>query len=216
PEVPDGERVLGVFLNSLPFRFGFAAGSWTGLAHRAFAAERELLPHRRFPLAELQRGHGALFDTLFNFTHFHVTRRLAGLPGLDVLDLHGSEQTYFALTAHFDLDPVTGSLALMLIYDAGRLSATDAERLAGLYERVLTALAAAPDAPGAAAVICGDERLTYRELWARAEAVAERLRDLGTRPGARVAVCLDRGPELIATLLGVLLAGAAYVPVDPA
>ncbi|MEV5598659.1 amino acid adenylation domain-containing protein [Streptomyces sp. NPDC052496] len=65
------------------------------------------------------------------------------------------------------------------------------------------------------AVVQGDTTLTYGELDARADAVARFLRSRGVRDGDRVAVRLPRSPHLPAVLLGVLKAGAAYVPVDP-
>ncbi|MGH3244436.1 MAG: amino acid adenylation domain-containing protein, partial [Spirillospora sp.] len=67
--------------------------------------------------------------------------------------------------------------------------------------------------PDAAAVL-GDTRLTYAELDRRARAVAVRLRARGTRPGDVVAVALPRSADLVVTLLGVLKAGAAYLPLD--
>ncbi|GCD40789.1 non-ribosomal peptide synthetase [Streptomyces paromomycinus] len=70
--------------------------------------------------------------------------------------------------------------------------------------------------PDATALIVGEDRLTYRELDARAEHLAARLRRAGVTPGAFVGVCLDREADLPATLLATLKAGAAYVPLDPA
>jgi amino acid adenylation domain-containing protein len=69
-----------------------------------------------------------------------------------------------------------------------------------------------PDAP---AVVFEDASLSYRELNARAAAVARRLRALGVGPDSRVALCAERSVEMIVGLLGVLKAGAAYVPLDP-
>ena len=66
---------------------------------------------------------------------------------------------------------------------------------------------------GAAAV---RDALTYGELDRRANALANRLAGLGAGPGGLVAVCLDRSPELVITLLAVLKTGAAYLPLDPA
>jgi amino acid adenylation domain-containing protein len=70
--------------------------------------------------------------------------------------------------------------------------------------------------PGAAAVVDGRTRISYQELEHRANCLAHRLRELGAGPEVRVAVCLERTADLIAALLAVLKAGAAYVPVDPA
>jgi amino acid adenylation domain-containing protein len=70
--------------------------------------------------------------------------------------------------------------------------------------------------PRAVALISGETRQTYAGLAARAGGIARRLRSLGIGPEDRVAVCLERSPDLIATLLGVLAAGGASVPVDPA
>jgi amino acid adenylation domain-containing protein len=71
------------------------------------------------------------------------------------------------------------------------------------------------DTPRSVAVRSGDRSLTYVELSALTARLANRLRFVGVGPEARVGVCLDRSPELVASLLGVLAAGGAYVPIDP-
>jgi amino acid adenylation domain-containing protein len=70
--------------------------------------------------------------------------------------------------------------------------------------------------PDAVAVSFGQRVLTYRTLNEQAEQLAQRLRDLGVGPGILVGVCLERSPEMIVGLLGVLKAGGAFVPLDPA
>ncbi|MEW5925848.1 MAG: amino acid adenylation domain-containing protein [Gemmatimonadota bacterium] len=82
--------------------------------------------------------------------------------------------------------------------------------LAGLFE------AQAARTPAAEALVFGRERLTYAELDRRAAALAARLRALGVGTDARVGLCLERSPEMIVGVLGILKAGAAYVPIDPA
>jgi non-ribosomal peptide synthetase component F len=69
--------------------------------------------------------------------------------------------------------------------------------------------------PDAVAVEAGDSSLTYRELDDRAQAIASRLIDAGAGSGSVVAVLMERTPDLIATLLGILAAGAAFLPLDP-
>jgi amino acid adenylation domain-containing protein len=70
--------------------------------------------------------------------------------------------------------------------------------------------------PGALAVASGEDALTYRELDARADRLALHLAGLGAGPEVRVAVCLERGVEVVVALLAVLKAGATYLPLDPA
>ena len=76
--------------------------------------------------------------------------------------------------------------------------------------------AVAAGAPDAVALSDGQDSLTYRELDERSDSVASGLRALGVSAGDRVGVCLERTAELVVVLLGVLKAGAAYVPTDPA
>ncbi|WP_405059153.1 amino acid adenylation domain-containing protein [Kribbella sp. NBC_01505] len=73
----------------------------------------------------------------------------------------------------------------------------------------------ASETPGRAAVSAGDEEMTYAELEARSNRLAHRLIELGVTPGTTVVVSLDRSADLVAALLAVHKAGAAFVPVDP-
>lgn len=70
--------------------------------------------------------------------------------------------------------------------------------------------------PQAPALVCAGERLTYGELAGRAGRLAGVLAARGAGRESRVAVCLERRADLAVALLGVALAGAAYVPLDPA
>jgi amino acid adenylation domain-containing protein len=69
--------------------------------------------------------------------------------------------------------------------------------------------------PHAPAVALGDTVLSYAELIDRADQLARRLRDDGVRPGSIVGILLPRCPDLVVAALGVLRAGAAYLPMDP-
>jgi amino acid adenylation domain-containing protein len=69
-------------------------------------------------------------------------------------------------------------------------------------------------APEAAAVVFGNRQITYRELNGRASQLAHYLRRQGVRPDTLVALFMQRSLELVIAILGVLKAGAAYMPID--
>ncbi|HEV2799100.1 MAG TPA: amino acid adenylation domain-containing protein, partial [Pyrinomonadaceae bacterium] len=69
--------------------------------------------------------------------------------------------------------------------------------------------------PRAVALVAGEQSVTYEELNALAELSATCLRQQGVRRGALVGVLMERSVEMVVALLGVLKAGAAYVPLDP-
>ncbi|MEO8382951.1 MAG: amino acid adenylation domain-containing protein, partial [Acidobacteriota bacterium] len=70
--------------------------------------------------------------------------------------------------------------------------------------------------PDAVAVVFEDQSLSYSELDARANRLAQGLIALGVQPDDRVAICVERSLEMVVGLLGILKAGGAYVPLDPA
>ena len=81
--------------------------------------------------------------------------------------------------------------------------------LAQLFEAQVQAAAAAT------ALIYEDTELSYGELNERANRLAHRLRRIGVGPEQRVAILMERQPELIVSLLAILKAGGAYLPLDP-
>ncbi|MGO4870615.1 MAG: AMP-binding protein [Roseiarcus sp.] len=70
--------------------------------------------------------------------------------------------------------------------------------------------------PRAIASVFADRSLTYAELNARANQLAQHLRCLGAREEQVVAVCTERSDEMLIALLAVLKAGGVYLPLDPA
>ncbi|WP_170292322.1 non-ribosomal peptide synthetase [Xanthomonas maliensis] len=103
-------------------------------------------------------------------------------------------------TAWLSDGPVPGGI------DGDGSAATLLDRFAAQVQR----------APEAIALSYGQDTLTYRELHARAGQLAVHFQSLGVEPGCIVALCLERSPLLIASVLGLLRAGAAYLPIDPA
>jgi amino acid adenylation domain-containing protein len=78
-----------------------------------------------------------------------------------------------------------------------------------LFERNASA------SPDAIAITAEGQQITFRDLNHRAETIADGLREAGVAEGCLVGVLLDRSPEMVAALLGIWKAGAAYLPLDP-
>ncbi len=81
-----------------------------------------------------------------------------------------------------------------------------------VLERIVSWMERTPDAP---ALVGTGEPLSWRELDLRSARLARRLRGLGAGPEARVAICLERSPDLVVAILGVLRSGASYVVLEP-
>jgi amino acid adenylation domain-containing protein len=261
PESPDAERLLGLFLNTLPLRASVVPTTWLGLVESLFRTEQALFPFRRTPLAHITRRHagGPLFEAVFNWAHFHVYRGLGGHQELPVRERGGFEHTNYPFVVQAGLRPGTGEVYCALEMDRAHFSAEQRDAWAGIYQRVLEALAGGPEtrhaerdyladeerarltaewnqdaaaeAPGtlvqrfqeqarrsphAPALTGEDVTLSYAELDGRANRLARHLVEGGVDPGSRVALLLERSPDLVVAILGVLKAGAAYVPLDPA
>ncbi|SNY23214.1 arthrofactin-type cyclic lipopeptide synthetase C [Pseudomonas sp. LAMO17WK12:I6] len=98
---------------------------------------------------------------------------------------------------------------LLVDFNASAVDCPLEQPLHGLFE------AQVRRKPDAVALQSAQGTLTYRELNQRANRLAQHLRELGVQPDARVAICVERGLDLIVGLLGILKAGGAYVPLDP-
>lgn len=256
-EESDGERVLGLFLNTLPFRMRLSGGTWFQLAQEVLEAEQEMLPFRRFPLAYLPQGN-QLLETAFNYVHFHVYRGMDGIQEMRVLGSRGFEETNFKLMVSFIHGVSSSQVYLNLNYDGSVFGDEQIEAMGECYSRALEAIANTPAAryewatllsedekqkllfelndtrvelpldrclhhwiedqsektPDGFAVIFENRRLTYRELNVKANQLARYLRSMGAGPDNLVAICMERSVDLVIGLLGILKAGAGYLPLE--
>ncbi len=143
----DGEQVLGMHNMILPLRVKLSSGTWLDLVHQAFDAERDLLPHRRYPLVELQRTLGLrqLFDTVFNYTHFHVAQNLSVLSGIELLGAWGMPRSHYTLRAEFSRNPFTGEMQFELNFNGSLIPIEQVQQIAACYTRVFQAMVECPN-----------------------------------------------------------------------
>jgi amino acid adenylation domain-containing protein/thioester reductase-like protein len=69
--------------------------------------------------------------------------------------------------------------------------------------------------PDQAAIVCGPKMITYKELFAMSARLGRRLREFGVQVNTPVAIVMEKGWEQIVAALGIIQAGAAYLPIDP-
>ncbi len=110
---------------------------------------------------------------------------------------------------HVNILPEAERRAILAVNDTHR----DFPRELGLHQLFEQRAAEEPER---VAVVYGDEEITYGELDRRATEAAHRLRAAGVERDVLVGLYLDRSPEMVVALLGVLKAGGGYVPLDPA
>ncbi|MEU6406697.1 amino acid adenylation domain-containing protein [Streptomyces sp. NPDC046985] len=261
PETAGGDELIGLFLNTVPFRVPLHSGSWAGLIAAVAEQDAAVQPHRRYPLRRIltDSGQERLFETFFNFTNFHgfaAARRTQEAITYDADRSVASSEV--PLGAEFSYSDEDSTVHLTLRHDTARFDADFLTRLGGYYVTALTQATGDPDAafrahtllsadelkrlealrgpqverrrgrtlhglieerlrarPHRIAALAGERRLTAGDLAARSTLLAAALAEAGVRAGDRVAVCLPRSEHLLTAVLGVLKAGAAYVPVDP-
>lgn len=263
PELAGIEKVLGLFINTLPVQLNPRATQTGGEWLRAVQADNlSLREYAHTPLFDIQRWAGqsgqALFDSLIVFENYPVAHewrerhatslhfdQLANVEATsypltlvitqdDTLVVeYGFDRSYFNaveienLHNHFTV--LLANLAYNLDRPLGTLSVLTTQEQTQLMEWNATAMVDTPlfnpihryfeyqvqCQPDAVALLFGTQSMTYRELDQRANQLAHRLREFGVMSDNPVAICLERSFELVISLLGVLKAGAAYVPIDP-
>ncbi len=150
-EQPDGDRVVGLFLNTVPLQIRFGNESWRELVRLTFQAEQQMWPFRRYPLAEMRSLLGTTpFDTAFNYVNFHVYNQLRGQDDLRITAWKNpSDLTYFPLCAYFTEDPVGSRLLFYLDHDRSLFESSEIERIIEYYEKAFELAATEPDAVAA-------------------------------------------------------------------
>ncbi|MER7169832.1 amino acid adenylation domain-containing protein [Streptomyces mesophilus] len=201
----EGRALVGPLVNVMPFDYGLTfAGARTD-AHNLSAGPVEDLTVNIYDRAD---GTGLRIDydgnpDLYQESELAVHQRRF----LDLLGRIAAADPQAPLTAH----GIATAAERALVLDEFNNTAHDVPptTLIGPVE------AQAVRTPDATALVFGEESLTYAELSTRANRLARHLQSLGVRPGALAAVALPRSLDLVVTLLAVLKAGGAYLPLDP-
>ena len=251
--LPGVERMIGLFINSLPAWVSVPAAAPVSDWLRSLQAQgTELRQYEHTPLADIQTWAGRpgepLFDALLVFENYPVDDLLSRTDdGLRIVSIEARDRTNYPLTlvvhpaealhlrwawngetldqkqieslsAHYEVlleqlatdeDQLVGALGVAPMPASHGLAAHD---FRSVVERIADQAATRPDAT---AVIDGDLHLTYAELATRSNRLAQHLRSRGVGRDDRVGLCMDRSSQLVVAVLGILRAGAAYVPLDP-
>lgn len=147
PSEQDGEKILGLFLNTVPLRMKLRGGTWRELAHNVFRQVTEIMSHRRYPLAEIQRQNGGalLFETAFDMVHFHVYEKVLQNQTVRFVEDKFFEATNFPFFAFFQVEPMTREISLRFDYQPAELTEEQMATFAGFYARILQAIATVPE-----------------------------------------------------------------------
>ncbi|UGQ48159.1 non-ribosomal peptide synthetase [Massilia endophytica] len=260
------DRVMGLFLNTLPLRLRVDAEGVEQGARAAHALLADLMRHEHASLALAQRcsavaAPAPLFSSILNFRHAAgstapaTAEELQAWQGVEAIS--GGDSTNFPLVLSVDdlgedfalnvkvLAQIDPGMVCGLVFTAleGIMDALErapgtplhfvdvlppAERQRLLYDCNATGMplpqerrlhklfeAQAARSPDSIALRAAGAVLSYAQLDRRANATAGRLLAQGVRPGDRVAICVERGADMVVAMLAVLKAGAAYIPLDP-
>ncbi|AZE58415.1 MULTISPECIES: amino acid adenylation domain-containing protein [Pseudomonas fluorescens group] len=243
PDLAGTDQMVGLFLNTLPVCSLTAGRTWFGIVDEIVRQERDGYAHRRYPLSAIQQAQNDVLHTAFNFVNLHVLESLHELRDLQVWEetnfslfvsaivnpvgdgmyLRVDTDGHAVTRAQADLIGVTFVDVLRRMVDtpddavdfsflAPPRSVTSLpEPLVDVVTQFERQVRATPDS---GALAFNDEHWTYRELDQVSRYVATRLRATGANPGAAIGVAMNRSPEMIAVIWGILRAGLICVPLD--
>jgi amino acid adenylation domain-containing protein len=196
------------------------------LVQVAFGYDEELAPELELDGARVRRI-GLVLETAKFDLLLHIERAGAHLAGQIVYrsDLFDADTVrHWASGFRELLDSLTSEpdqpiAAASMLSRAARALVLDGFNrtevpVPGRFAHELVAERAG-ESPAAIALVHGGTVLSYRELLARAGRLAERLRAAGVGPEVRLGICLPRSADMAVAALAVLLAGGAFLPLDP-
>src|SRR5262245_43187538 len=201
--IANGRMLFGLSVNIMTFDYSFQFAG-----NNVIADNLSLGPIEDFSIAVYHRSNDVPLRIDFD----------ANAARYSAVDLANYQQSFLKLLIAIAdpevsigrLELVTGEERRTLLQDWNATArALEVKTVAQLYA------AQAAQTPDAIAVVFEQEALSYAQLEARANQLAQHLRALGVGAETVVGLCLERSLEMVVALLGILKAGGAYLPLDP-
>ncbi|MEO7535571.1 MAG: non-ribosomal peptide synthase/polyketide synthase, partial [Ferruginibacter sp.] len=265
PGIEDGDKLIGCFLNTVPFRYQFNGSEMPVSYLEAISKNiRALKSFDKLSLVEIvesiggQRGNGnPIFDIIFNYIDFHIYDQKSEEVSFkeSIVSLVANTNTFFDVSiirtkdSHCinintlsnlyheeDINRIVGYFKnilhlftkeapallstknilpnneveiLLQRFNDTKISFSNNKSVIDLFEAQVSLH------PDSVALVFGQQQLTYKELNERSNQLAHFIKGKGVKPETLVPVCIERSIDLVVSLIAILKAGAAYVPIDP-
>jgi amino acid adenylation domain-containing protein len=173
PDLADAERMVGLFVNTMPVRVNTEGLAWLDVARSLYSQEQRSHPHRRFPLSEIHAAQDASFavESCFNYVHFHVLGSVLRAPGVRLLEFLTWEETNFRLLVNAIVDPLDQGVSLRIDFDARVLTQDQAEAFGRFYREILARMTEKPKEQADFAFLSGETLPRPRPSLARPDVV---------------------------------------------
>lgn len=216
-EEPGGDRSLGNHLNTMPYRLHVGGKTWAQLAKAAYESELRALPHRRYIGAQLLRDLGRagldnMFETGFNYTWFHVYKRLAGQKDFELLRVDFTDPFHYAFVANFRVDAFDDRLDVVLNYNTKAMTAEQVKRIGRLYQAAMRSIARSADEPADASTIVPESEREYLAAMTGAAVRAFEVSTLGGGEARAVHVVQADAQEEAQRILAAVFADVLRLP----
>lgn len=181
-DTPEGDRIRGLFLNTLPFPHHFEPCSWLEFIQAIYRQETEMMPHRRYPIGLAQKDRREpLFVTGFSYHHFHSIEKLLKSDDFQIVDTIDASTTNYDFMLLVNITPDDRQIVSLILEGQQEIVNKDQLRaMFGFYDRVFGDIIANPHRSWHEHdYLAPSERQRLLGPLARAAATTQRAFDLG-------------------------------------
>lgn len=141
PEITGADRLVGLYLNTVPVHLRSVVGDWADLIAGAVTAERRVLPHRRYPLARIEHILGRPpFDVSFNFAHFRSYAELDRLRAVRVDSWWGYDKATLPMLVSAGVDLPRIGTGLRVAFDPAYLAVDRIDEFLAIMDQALDSI----------------------------------------------------------------------------